>query len=293
MVRLAISPRLLVLPVVLSTAACLAQGQSPTQLAAPSVPVQAQASDSSCQAIASGNPQLAPVAKLCKFALTYQQELPDFLAEMTVTEHRLRSTTVIVGQVGLNQGHEIYSATTVNGKPADADNASNMFPLSMRFTSSGEFGAMLVDLFHPNMAEFQFRKQATLNGTRAMVYDFHISALSNTFWRLTDATGHTLHPELRGELWIDTGTGRVMREIFEPVHLPSNFEITKATTSIDYAETIVGEAGVFLLASRSESNVCTREPPVDRASCVANVKTFRNYRKFAATTRILADAPQQ
>ena len=293
MVRLAMGYRLLVLQIVLSSAACLAQTESPSQLAPLSEPIPAPSANSSCKAIAGGNQQLAPLAKLCEFALNYQQQLPDFLAEMTVTEHRLRSTTVITGQVGLNQGHEIYSVMTVNGKPVEAENASILLPLSMRFTSSGEFGAVLVDLFHPGRAEFQFRKQATLNGTRAMVYDFHVSALSNTFWRLTDAAGHTLHPELRGELWIDAGTGRLMREIFAPVHLPSSFEITKVTTSIDYAESMVGEAGVFLLPVRSESSVCTRQPFVDAVSCVANVKTFSNYRKFAATTRIMADVPQQ
>jgi len=288
-------PRLLLLMTVLSSAACLAQDSSPSQLAAPSGLVQGGTgamSNSVCQAITAGDQQRAPLAKLCQFALNYQQELPDFLAEMTVTEHHLRSTTVITGQVGLNQGHEIYSPMTVNGKPVGADNASNLLPLSMRFTSSGEFGALLVDLFHPSKAEFQFRKQATLNGTRAMVYDFHVSAVSNTFWRLTDAYGHTLHPELRGELWIDAGTGRLMREVFEPVHLPASFEIISATTTIDYGLTAVGDAGTFVLPSKSESIICVRQQFSLLRECVTNVKTFHDYRKFAATTRILANAPQ-
>ena len=56
--------------------------------------------------------------------------------------------------------------------------------------------------------------------------------------------------------------------------------------------TAVGDAGVFVLPSGSESRICTlrHSKPV---SCVSNVKTFSNYEKFAATTRILADGPQQ
>ena len=104
----------------------------------------------------------------------------------------------------------------------------------MRFTSSGEFGALLVDLFHPGEAEFEFRKQATLHGTPVVVYDFHVPASSNKFWSLTDDFGHTLHPELQGELWVEAGTGRLMRESLQPVHLPAGFEIAVVATMIDY-----------------------------------------------------------
>ncbi len=288
--------RLLVLQAALSSVVCLAQATSPSQFASSQVPVQAATGfmdNSPCQAVTGGNQQLAPLAKLCEFALNYQRELPDFLAQMKITERQPSSKTVVTAQVTLQQGHESYAAMTVNGKPVDVDSLNKLPKSSMRFTSSGEFGAFLVDLFHPGEAEFQFRKQATLNGTPVVVYDFHVSASSNTFWSLTDDFGHTLHPELQGELWVEAGTGRLMRESLQPVHLPAGFEITAVATTIDYGLTAVGDAGVFVLASRSESRICTRQKFSNRASCVSNVKSFSNYGKFAATTRILADGPQQ
>src|ERR1019366_968524 len=220
--------RLLVLQAVLSSVACLAQAASPSQFASPSDPVQAATGlmdNSPCQAVTGGNQQLAPLAKLCEFALNYQRELPDFLAEMTTTERRSRLTTIVTAQVTLKQGHESYAVMTVNGKPVDVGSVNDMPKVPMRFTSSGEFGALLVDLFHPGEAEFEFRKQATLHGTPVVVYDFHVPASSNKFWSLTDDFGHTLHPELQGELWVEAGTGRLMRESLQPVHLPAGFEI--------------------------------------------------------------------
>lgn len=288
--------RLLVLLAVFSSAACLAQAASPSQSASSPDPVQAATGvmdNSPCQSVTGGNQQLTPLAKLCEFALNYQRELPDFLAEMTITERRPQLTTVVAAQVTLKQGHESYSAMTVNGKPVEVDSLNKVSKAPMRFTSSGEFGALLVDLFHPGEAEFQFRKQATLNGTPVVVYDFHVPASSNKFWSLTDDFGHTLHPELQGELWVEAGTGRLMRESLQPVHLPADFEIAGIATTIDYGLTAVGDAGVFVLPSRSESRICTRQQFSKPVSCVSNVKTFSKYEKFAATTRILADGPQQ
>lgn len=293
MVRPATCYRLLVLQAVLSSVACLAQAASPSQFASSSDPLQAATGimDSSpCQAITGGNQQMAPLAKLCEFALNYQRELPDFLAQTTITESQ-PFKTVVTAQVALKQGHESYAVMTVNGKPVKADSLNEVPKESMRFTSSGEFGAFLVDLFHPGNAEFQFRKQAKLNGTPVVIYGFHVPASSNTFWSLSDDLGHTLHPEFQGELWVEAGTGRLMRESLQPVHLPADFEITVATT-IDYGLTAVGDAGVFVLASRSESRICTfRFSKV--VPCVSIIKTFSNYEKFAATTRILVDIPQQ
>ena len=289
------SCRLLVLQAVLSSAVCLAQAASPSQSASSSEPVRAATGimdNSPCQAVTGGNQQPAPLAKLCEVALNYQQEMPDFLAQMTITESQ-PFKTVVTAQVTLKQGHESYSAMTVNGKPVEVDSLNKVPKVPMRFTSSGEFGALLVDLFHPGEAEFQFRKQATLQGTPVVVYGFHVSASRNTFWSLTDDFGHTLHPEFQGELWVEAGTGRLMRESLQPVHLPADFEITGIATTIDYGLTAVGDAGVFVLPSRSESRICTFHRFAKPVPCVSIIKTFSNYEKFAATTRILADVPQQ
>ena len=287
--------RLLVVHAVLSSAACLAQGVSPSQFA-PSPAALVERRDtvtSPCQAITDSKQQLAPLGELCRFAVIYQQQLPDFIAHMTVTETHLRSTTVVDAQVTFSREGESYSAMTVNGEPVETGEFKNIPAALMRFASSGEFGSSLVDLFQPGAAEFQFHKHARLRGKPVVVYDFHVSTSSHASWILADGSGHSLRSESRGELWVEAATGRLLREIEEPVHIPAGFEIVSAKTSIDYTETTVGDAGVFLLPSRSESSVCTRQPFLMRLSCFTNVKNFVNYRKFVATTRILAGAPLQ
>jgi len=63
-------------------------------------------------------------------------------------------------------------------------------------------------------------------------------------------------------------------------------------TVIDYAMTPVGDAGTFLLPSKSESTMC-RQGVNETPNCMKNVLVFHGYRKFGADTRILPSTAQQ
>jgi len=240
-----------------------------------------------CSAIPAGDARLVLVSKLCEFALTYRRELPDFIAQQTTTTHQMSSTNVITAQVTFRRGHEHYSHITINGQHVPS---TGRLPRNVRFISAGEFGSFLVDLFaSPGVTEFKFRKEAMLRGIPVAIYDFHIPLGKNTFWTLRDSKGLALRPEFRGELWLDRQTGRPLREELEPIRLPAGSEFAAVKTITDYAMTPVGDAGVFLLPAKSEAHVCVQSRPV---SCMDNVLIFHDYRKFVATTRIMAGSPE-
>ena len=203
----------------------------------------------------------------------------------------MRSSTVVTSQVTFRSGVEYYSYLTVDGKPVKPETA---LPRSIRFTSSGEFGSLLVDLFAvPDAVEFKLHKTSTLRGTPVAIYEFHVAEKKNTFWTLRDGSGQTWKPEFRGEVWLEQETGRPLREVIEPIHLPAGCLVDSAKTVTDYAMTPVADIGTLLLPVKSESTVCSRARVASViGKCSTNILVFHDYQKFRTTTRIL-DANQE
>jgi hypothetical protein len=198
---------------------------------------------------------------------------------------------VMTAQVVFRGGREYYTQLTVNGKPVPTDRAA--LPHYVRFTSAGEFGSMLVDLFTtPGTAEFKFRKTAALEKLPVAIYEFRVPEEKNFFWTITDTSKRTLQPEFRGQLWLDRATGHPLREELEPAHLPKDWSVSSIKMLTDYAWTKVKDVGTFLLPTRSESTVCFRSSGLVAGSCTSHTLVFHDYQKFTTTTRIL-DATQE
>lgn len=281
--------RVMLLMAVVVPLVCAAQSATTQPVVPPPQASGTAANVVDCRAIAAGDATLDLVSKLCEFALTYRHQLPDFIAQQTTTSRGPRSTSVMTEQVTFRKGLEHYSHVTINGK-----SVSGSLPHKIRFTSSGEFGSLLVDLFTvPGAAEFKFRKTSTLRGVRVAMYEFYVPKEENVFWTLRDVWGQTLKPAFRGQLWLEQQTGRPLREQLEPANLPRSFGVASARTITVYAMTAVGDAGTFLLPVKSESTVCARSSPRFYGGCTTHVLVFHNYRKFVATTRILTSDSQR
>ena len=282
--------QVLFLMAALTPAVCAGQNAAALPLVAPAQASGTTANVVNCRTIAAGDPSLDLVSKLCEFALTYRHQLPDFIVQQTTTFQGPHSTSVMTEQVTFRKGLENYSHLTIDGKPIPPDTP---LPRNIRFTSAGEFGSNLVDLFAvAGATEFKFRKTSILRDVPVAIYEFHVPEKKNTFWTLRDGNGRAWRPELRGEVWLELQTGHPLREELEAIHLPSNRLIDSAKTVTDYAMTPVAEVGTFLLPVKSESAVCSRPRAGFRAGCATSVLVFHDYQKFAATTRILTSSSQ-
>jgi hypothetical protein len=237
---------------------------------------------------------MIPLSAVCEFALTYRQELPDFVCEQTNTRrakvHNRPSITVMKAEVTYQKGHEYFSNVTVNGKPYKDNSFANTNP--MGFVSVGEFGSDLVDLFNsPIGANFKFRKVTKLRRIPSAVYEFEVAANNNTFWVLRDSQGATLYPELKGELWLNRQSGRLLRLELQATHLPRNSEFHKVDITINYEEIQILDRGTFLLPSTSEANVCMIDagatPWGGGSFCTRNDLVFYNCHRFIVNTRII------
>ena len=241
-----------------------------------------------CQTIAKDDARLELVAKLCDFAFKYRHQLPDFIVQRKTTSEGM-SKTVMTAQVTYQKGLENYSQVTIDGRPAPANSFSTHPPSSMQFSSTGEFGPALLDLFKvPGATEFKFVRTATLQNEPVAVYEFHVPQKKNVFWafRLTD--GRSCAPEFTGELWLRQQTGEPLREQMTPENLPATWDITSAKTVIDYARVTIADAGTFILPVKSEFTLCN-QGYFGMGACTTNVTVFHGYRKFGITTRIVSD----
>lgn len=243
----------------------------------------------SCQEIGAHDPKMLLLSKLCDFSQTYLQKLPDFICQQTTTEKRDSLNIVSNAEVTFLKGAEVYSHVTMNGKPlGDAGLAANNF---MAFHSDGEFGLFLANLFKPPIvAKFRLARNSNLDGSPAAVYDFDVPA-KNSFWEVRNGQGQgrVLSPEVRGQIWLQRGTGRLLKLVLQPADLPGSSDATWIHTSIEYAPTSLGDAGVFVLPVRSETTVCGWW---ENSQCPKHVMTFHDCHKFAATTRVVAEAPE-
>ncbi len=240
-----------------------------------------------CQEIGAHNANMLLLSNLCESSQTYLQNLPDFICQETTTEKRDPFETVLNAEVTFVKGEEIHSHVTVNGRPLD-DAASAKSNL-MGFDSDGEFGLFLANLFKaPIVAIFKSAKDSYVGGSRVTVYPFDVPA-AKSFWRVRDSKGRAVNPGFQGQLWLDRGTGRLLKLRLQAVDLPAGLDITWIRTSIDYAPTSLGDAGVFVLPVRSETTICGWW---ENSQCPKHVMTFHDCRKFAATTRIIAEVPE-
>jgi hypothetical protein len=211
---------------------------------------QAGTGTSHCQSIA-GSAEQTPLVNACKFALTFRRQLPDFVCQQTTTSIGPRWTIVMNAQVTFEKGREHYSDVTVETKPSGVNPAAAI--REMKFLSAGELGSDLVGLFTaPISRVFEFWRQRRY-GQTVLIYRFHLAAESNRFWALQDSRRITIHPELGGELWIESKSNRVLRLELRPLRLPKDFEFVEVNIATDYSEVTISDAGTFLLPYRSEN----------------------------------------
>ncbi len=285
----------LALVAILSSQLCVAQNPADAthqKLAEPRpLAVPAAGNTDHCQAIAGGDAQLSPLVAVCRFALTYRHDLPNFICEQTTTSVGQQSRSVLKAQVTFENNHERYSDITLDGKPVASNSA--VARSAMMFTSTGELGSDLVDLFtSPIVANFKFRKTAKLRSIPSRIYEFEIPAERNTFWALRDGHGIMLHPEYKGELWVEEHSGRLLRLDMRPLHLPVQFSFASAHVVLDYTDVRIAGAGTFVMPSKSKADACVRMPPPTGALCTVNVLVFHDCRKFGTYTRIITGAPK-
>ena len=241
-----------------------------------------------CSTLAGEGEHSPALEKVCEFALSATDNLPDVICERK-TERFWRTgdgfkqrdhADVITAKVAYRGGHEYYDDLRTNGQPADAATIWVSGPWS-----SGEFASSLNTVFRPaSKPEFRFVKEEKVHSIPALVFDFHVSAEHNKYYFLRSGD-KVWFPDYHGKVWLDKGTGQLLkfeREIAETRDQP----ITRAKTATDYSVVALGDGTDMVLPTHADVITCapTRLSPLN---CAHNVVTFSNWQKFRAKSKVI------
>jgi hypothetical protein len=132
---------------------------------------------------------------------------------------------------------------------------------------------------------FHYAGEETLDGRRALRYDYQIPLLTTTH-TITNG-GRTARVAYHGSFWVDAATFQVMRLTAESDNIPPPLGVSSAFTQVDYEETpIAGRS--FLLPRRAEQRMGF--PGIGESR---NVTQFTDCRKYSATSVISFEPPPE
>jgi hypothetical protein len=241
------------------------------------------------------------IEKARNAALHYTASLPDFICTQVVQRyedpqgdnHWSRTDTLTV-KLTYFEHLEDYKLVLRDGKPTVLDFMNVGGP-----TSKGEFGTLLLLIFHPKSeAEFRWKGWGTVHKRRAAVYAYKIdqehSSYRVSFGVVLDGPDSILAP-YHGEVYVDPESGQIVRAT-QVAEMPANFPITQSTTSIDYDYRDVS-GRQYLLPVRAEVRIESMRtlPGIGRGLRRSvkfrgmNEVEFKDFRKFQTESSISFD----
>lgn len=222
------------------------------------------------------------------YALTYSQQLPDFICLQVTRRYLDRHyrpgaegswsiSDRLAEKLTYFDQHEKYEAISHNdnslyGKPADQLGGA---------LSRGDFGTLLHSIFAPESdAEFHWERWGNLDGHLFYVYTYQIDQ-PHSRETLTFAREQEVTPGYHGEVFVEKGTNVIWRVTVEPEPPPS-FPMQNIREVLDYRYTDISGQPFLLPAS---GTIVMRAEGVGSK----NEIEFRSYRKYSADTSISFD----
>jgi hypothetical protein len=217
-------------------------------------------------------------------ALEYSGSLPNFVCTESVERFVYRrrddrwvrrdSFTLAVRYV---DKRESYGMIAVNGRAT-----TRSLEGTEGVQSTGEFGSAVYNIFRVGAnPRFQWQRWSRIGGRLTQVLSFRIDAERSrmSFRYHAGLLSSLVHPAVKGFVFIDNETSQILRVVSEPEALPSEQDIVRAPSRLDYQLVKVGERQ-FLLPSRAEIQLFLKHGQRK------NVMTFRDYAKFTADVRV-------
>ena len=227
------------------------------------------------------------ITKAREAAFAYSETLPNYLVQQMTTRYQSdrpkagwTAQDIVTADLTYQDGHESYKNIKVGNKSVGT--SMEEIPGTR---STGEFSTMLEQLFENGAAKFRPAGQETLRNRSAYVYSFEI-ARELSRWRI-EAPSQLYFPAMKGSVWIDKETSRVLRIEQQGKPMPALFPFDTMESTADYDFIRLGTSGPYLLPVEAEVLSCQRGTSI----CSRNKIEFRNYRKFGAQSDITFDKP--
>lgn len=231
-----------------------------------------------CDSLAPDTPHSDALRKVCQYAVTLPQRMPNFSCEQQATRYLGdQPADVITAIVTFEDGRESYRDIKSNGQPVTDSKV-----LSSGTWSTGQFGGDVRSLFDTgNKVTFQFVDESELDGRRVLLFQYRIARQDVPLWRL-HVQDQVLSPPYHGQLLIDEDTGILVRLQVVATEIPHSFPMRSAEVETDYKDVSFADGTSFVLPSESVVNGSDHDGKHN-----SNVLQFRNCHKFRATARIV------
>ena len=218
----------------------------------------------------------AVITKAREAAFAYSETLPNYMVQQMTTRYQSdrpkagwSALDIVTADVTYQDGRESYKNIKIGNK--STDKPMDEIPGTR---STGEFSTLLEQVFEEGAAKFRPGGQDTIHNRSAYVYSFEITRELSR-WRI-EAPSQLYYPAIKGSVWIDKETSRVLRIEQQGKGMPSLFPFDTLETTADYDFIRLGTSGPYLLPVEAEVLSCVRGTSI----CSRGKIEFRNYRKF-------------
>jgi hypothetical protein len=224
------------------------------------------------------------------------EEMPDFVVKQQIQRSAAYAGTgnyrnldrLVVAVSYRASGEETYRVLSVNGVLQAVTESKQSYEGVGGTSSTGEFVTMLATIFKPeSQAKFELIQTDILRGSKALVYDFSVEKdrAKQMITSVGTSTESTI-TGMKGRIWIDRDSARVMRIESEATDIPANFPIQTARRSIDYDWVKITDEK-YLLPLLSDVRLTMREK--SKVFEARNVIKFKEYQKYGSEVKILDD----
>jgi len=155
-------------------------------------------------------------------------------------------------------------------------------------SSTGEFVTVLATIFKPESdTRFQYVDSDVIRGRKTLMFDYDVEK-DKARQTITSAASTTVSTitGMRGRVWIDIESFRVLRIDSEATEIPDTFPVRSAKRQIDYDwTTISGEK--YLLPLVSDVRLTSKENKSILET--RNVIRFKDYQKYGTDVTIVEE----
>ncbi|SPE31818.1 conserved exported hypothetical protein [Candidatus Sulfopaludibacter sp. SbA3] len=239
-------------------------------------------------AIPSAQEQAAILEDVRKYALSYSQNLPDFIC--TEVERRFDALPAPGGTPSWRQLDELTKRLTYFEQKEEYQlrMRNNSVVVNQDVKSAGgaqafgDFGSMMRGVFEPaTQAAFEWDSWRTLHSERVMAFKYRV-AVERSRWHIISDPDHDIIAGYHGWFDVDPATHAVMRIALVADSIPPDFPVRSASDTLDYSyQDLSGET--FLLPSNAEIDMSMGN------RMTRNHKEFKIYRKYSADAVITYD----
>lgn len=231
-----------------------------------------------------------------KKTLEAVEEMPDFVVKQQIQRSAAYAGTnnfrnldrLVVAVSYKSTGDETYRVLSINGLLQPATESKGSYESVGGTSSTGEFVTMLATIFKSeSKTRFEIVQTDILRTYKTFVYDFEVD--KDRAKQVITSVGTTTNSTItgmKGRIWIDASSGRVIRVESEATDIPVDFPIRTARRNIDYDWVSIADEK-YLLPMLSDVRLTMRERMAVFET--RNLIRFKDYQKYGSEVKILDD----